>query len=89
MSTHIASGRQLLSKPGPQPLRTPPAFQRSAEIQTLVDKAKSLPDVRWDKIEKVRRALANNEYDTTARLDSLLDRLADAHSNASSHEADD
>ncbi|HSW45093.1 MAG TPA: flagellar biosynthesis anti-sigma factor FlgM [Phycisphaerae bacterium] len=42
-----------------------------------VEAAKALPDVRWDKVARIREALDAGSYDVDARLNDLLADLPD------------
>jgi hypothetical protein len=48
-----------------------------AELQYWLERAKSLPDIRWEKVEAVREAMTKNRYDIDSRLDDLLEDLPD------------
>jgi hypothetical protein len=45
------------------------------ELQDWIEQAKSLPDVRWDKVQAVREALAADTYDVDARLAELSEKF--------------
>lgn len=48
-----------------------------AEMPDWVEAAKALPDVRWDKVARIREALDAGSYDVDARLNDLLADLPD------------
>lgn len=58
--------------------RIPPVAARphppAPELQPWIDKAKALPDVRWEKVQALRRALAEGEYDLDSRVNELIDQ---------------
>ena len=45
------------------------------DVSRWVEKVKELPDVRREKVEAVRQALADDAYDDVARLEHLLGGL--------------
>jgi negative regulator of flagellin synthesis FlgM len=44
---------------------------------TYVDQVRSLPDVRQDRINSIRQAIADGTYETEHKLDSALSALLD------------
>lgn len=44
---------------------------------TYVDQVRSLPDVRQDRINSIRQAIADGTYETEHKLDSALNALLD------------
>jgi len=49
----------------------------AAEMPDWLEKAKTLPDIRWDKVARIREALHADRYDMEARLHDLLADLPD------------
>lgn len=47
----------------------------SAEMTLWLQRAKELPDIRWDKVQAMREAIRNRTIDTDDRLAQLADRL--------------
>jgi anti-sigma28 factor (negative regulator of flagellin synthesis) len=43
-----------------------------AEMDGWVEKAKALPDIRWDKVAQLREALQAGQYDVDVRLNDML-----------------
>ncbi len=41
----------------------------------LLDRIRQLPDVRQDRVERMRSAIARGGYDSDARIDHAIDRL--------------
>lgn len=62
-------------------IRVPPTAPCPAralpDLRHWTDKVKALPDLRWEKVEAVRNALAAGRYDLDTRLNELIDRLPD------------
>lgn len=50
----------------------PQADRTVAEMPEWIEKAGALPDIRWSKVEAVREALANGQYDVDARLADMF-----------------
>ncbi len=48
-----------------------------AELPTWVEKARDLPDIRWDKVARIREALQAGDYDVDTRLQDLVIDLPD------------
>lgn len=48
------------------------AAMGDARLSRWVDRVQRLPDLRWDKVMRVRRALESNAYDPDALLDAAL-----------------
>lgn len=45
------------------------------DVAEWVERARQLPDVRWDKVQALRVAIASGRYDLEGRLDQLIDRV--------------
>ena len=58
--------------------RIPPTAPRPSpalpDLQRRTDKVKATPDLRREKVEALRNALAADQYDLDARLHELIDR---------------
>ena len=75
MSTSLVSQqRALTSATRRRPVADQPE-QKLPDLQRWVEKVKALPDLRWEKIQALREALAGDEYDVDGRLNDLLDSL--------------
>jgi anti-sigma28 factor (negative regulator of flagellin synthesis) len=48
-----------------------------AELAAWVQKAKDLPDIRWDKVKAMRQAIRSGTFDHDPRLANLGDLLPD------------
>ena len=61
--------------------RRPTAVTRAdrtlADLPRWVEKAKALPDIRWDKVAAIREALAMGHYDVDTRFQDMLDHPPD------------
>lgn len=80
-------GSKAAAKPSAKPLfpdrPVPPPANRGratepvtdAELAEWVQKAKDLPDIRWDKVKAMRDALAGSQFDVDDRLAKLGDKL--------------
>ena len=53
----------------------PPTPVSKAEIKSWLERAKELPDIRWDKVQAMRDAVRNRTIDADDRLSRLADRL--------------
>ncbi len=51
-------------------------LQLSDAAQTL-DKVHDLPDVRWDRVAKIKAEIANGTYETEEKLQIAVERLLD------------
>jgi len=48
----------------------------ASEVKRWTERARSLPDVRWDRVTPVRRALEQDAYETDDMLEAVLVPLA-------------
>lgn len=71
MSASWRTRRATVSRIPPKPL--PPDLDLSA----LRAKIAELPELRMEKVESIRRALALDDYDEDAALDAVIGRLQD------------
>lgn len=72
---HSARGSQNIGA-----ANTPAAISDQLDISAagqLADKLSAIPDIRQDKVNAIRAALANGTYETEERLSGALDRLLD------------
>lgn len=60
-----------------KPTIATPRDRAPAEMPAWVQKAKNLPDIRWDKVARVREALRAGHYDVDTRLQDLMLDLPD------------
>lgn len=79
-------GPQSIGAPHSSPTQRTSGTTGSAPIQDEVQissqgeilaKMSEIPDIRHDKVQALRTAIANGTYDTDARLGKALDRLLD------------
>jgi len=48
-----------------------------SDAARLLDKVHDLPDVRWDRIAKIKAEIANGAYETEEKLQIAVERLLD------------
>ena len=48
-----------------------------SEAGQLMDKARDLPDVRWDRVNQIRAQIAEGTYETEEKMQVALGRLLD------------
>jgi len=65
-----------------RPAETPEAGPIQDELQLseagqLIDKARDLPDVRWDRVNQIRAQIAEGTYETEEKMQIALGRLLD------------
>ena len=48
-----------------------------SEAGRIASQMAEIPDIRWDRVESIRTALADGTYETGDKLDTALDRLLD------------
>ena len=79
-------GPQSISAPHTSPTQRASGGRSGAPIQDEVQispqgeilaKMSEIPDIRHDKVQALRTAIANGTYETDARLSQALDRLLD------------
>ena len=58
------------------PVAAPPD-REVPELQRWVEEVKGLRDLRWEKVQAVRDALAAGKYDLDARAEELIGRLSE------------
>jgi hypothetical protein len=46
-----------------------------AELATWVQKAKDLPDIRWDRVQAMREAIRSEGFDLDVRLSKIGEKL--------------
>jgi anti-sigma28 factor (negative regulator of flagellin synthesis) len=46
-----------------------------AFLASLLDRIRSMPDIRQDKVDEIKAAIARGEYDDEQKLSLALDRL--------------
>ena len=63
----VTSGRPEL----PPPTDAPDA----AETMRLLDRVSRLPDIRFDKVQRMRERIAEGKFETPERIDGAIDRL--------------
>ncbi|MDA0802219.1 MAG: flagellar biosynthesis anti-sigma factor FlgM [Planctomycetota bacterium] len=57
---------------------TGPSMDRSMDpVEARLDAIKNMPDVRLDRIEAMKRAIASGEFDTPERLNAAIRRMLD------------
>ena len=72
---NIRRRRALALQMRRKPLPAPPP--RVENIEEWVQRARDLPDVRFDKVKAIREALADGSYNVEDRIDALLGRFAE------------
>ena len=73
----LLTQRAAVSARRRKPATTARRDRTAAEMPDWLEKAKALPDVRWDKVARIREALHAGRYDAEARLNDLLADLPD------------
>jgi negative regulator of flagellin synthesis FlgM len=48
-----------------------------SEAGQLAQRMSEIPDIRWDKVNSIRAALAQGTYETDAKMSAALDNLLD------------
>jgi hypothetical protein len=84
---NIRRQRALTLKTRRKPLPAPPP--RVENIEEWVQRARDLPDVRFDKIKAIREALADGSYNVEDRLDAMLARFSESLPRPQSAETDE
>jgi anti-sigma28 factor (negative regulator of flagellin synthesis) len=72
---------QAKPQSGPKPtFSAPQPPKKSAEIDVAewVDKVEQLPDMRWEKVQQIREALASGEYNVDERMEKILENMSNA-----------
>lgn len=81
---HVHGPQPISPNHGAQP--SSPAAPASAapqdeleisDVGRLLEQAQSLPEIRQDRVNSIREALANGTYDVNGKLDSAVERLLD------------
>lgn len=75
LTTVFTRRRRLVFETRRPPVGLPREPERPADTR-WIDKAKSLPDLRFDKVQALRNAIASGRYDVDARLSAVLDDLS-------------
>ncbi len=83
----LRSQRTAVSLGRKKPTRTSRRDRAPAELPDWLEKAKNLPDIRWDKVARIREALQTGRYDVEARLHDLLADLPDELAALKPHRA--
>ncbi len=60
--------------PGPPPMTDGPDLSDSLR---LLEKVRRLPEVRFEKVEEMRRLIDRGEFETEERIDGTVRRLMD------------
>ncbi len=71
-----SSRRQNRKVKGKQRPLPRPTGRSKAEVRKWVERAKALPDLRFDKVKAVREAIEAGIYDADTNLEELLARFA-------------
>ncbi len=66
--------RTAPSSPAPQGVEDELSI---SDVARFVEMAKSLPEIRTEKVQAAREALARGEYDSPERLQAALERMLD------------
>jgi negative regulator of flagellin synthesis FlgM len=73
-----APHRSYNSQPTPAPSSARGADEVSISSEAdMVSRARELPEMRMDKVARIKAQIANGSYDTDAKLDVALSRLLD------------
>lgn len=73
-----APHRSYNSQPAPAPAGAHGADEVSISSEAdMVSRARELPDIRADKVARIKAQIASGTYDTDAKLDVALSRLLD------------
>jgi anti-sigma28 factor (negative regulator of flagellin synthesis) len=59
------------------PLTAPRDELQISDVGRFVDQVHGLPEIRHDRVEQLRAALANGTYDVESKLDLSVSRLLD------------
>ena len=70
----ITDKRPMRTKTGSKRRRTATAKER-ATADDLLKRLKDIPDSRKDLVRRVRKAIADGNYDTPERLDAAIDAM--------------
>jgi hypothetical protein len=73
----LLTRRAAVSTRRRKPTATVRRDRAAAEMPDWLDKARALPDIRWDKVARIREALHGDRYNMEARLHDLLADLPD------------
>ncbi len=71
---HAARANRPAEIPGSGPIQD--ELQLS-EAGQLIDKARDLPEVRWDRVNQIRAQIAEGTYETDEKMQIALGRLLD------------
>lgn len=72
--------RGASSPQGVNPAQHPGSAGDEVQISaagSFIDQARNLPEIRAEKVQKIRAALADGTYDVEAKLDLTVNRLLD------------
>jgi negative regulator of flagellin synthesis FlgM len=64
------------STPGASPVNTTDELQLSPAAQ-MASKLSEIPDIRWDRVNSIKTAIAQGTYMTDDKMNVALDRLLD------------
>jgi hypothetical protein len=74
LTTVFSRRRRLVFETRRRPISIPRDPAKAVDSQ-WIEKAKALPDLRFEKVQALRTAIANGQYDLDARLTALLEDL--------------
>jgi len=69
---HEVEGEATLGPTPPPPFAEPPDM---AETIRLLEKVSRLPDIRFEKVQKMRELIAEGKLETPERIDGTIRRL--------------
>jgi anti-sigma28 factor (negative regulator of flagellin synthesis) len=72
--TPFAPVKMLVPRTRPAPFATNYKFSEAGQ---LAERMSEIPDIRWDKVNSIRAALAQGTYETDAKMSAALDNLLD------------
>jgi negative regulator of flagellin synthesis FlgM len=83
--THLHGPQPIRAPHNAQPARpaesastlTPRDEVEISSSAQLIDQVHQLPEIRQDRVQELRQAIASGSYETEAKLDAAIDRLLD------------
>jgi flagellar biosynthesis anti-sigma factor FlgM len=83
--THVHGSQPISSPHAPkavEPQQTPPSAAPSDQLDLssagqMLDAIRDLPEIRHDRVQRLRAAIAEGAYETADKLDGAIERLLD------------
>ena len=69
---HEVNGQPMMGQPEPPPFLEPPD---PAETLRLLEKISRMPDIRFDKVQRMRELIAEDQLETPERVDGTVRHL--------------